>query len=304
MGTELAGQVALVAGGTRGASRAIAVELGRAGAFVYVTGRSTRARRSEVDRPETIEETVELIEAAGGEGVAVRVDHLESAEVAALAARIDEERRGLNILVDGLWGGDRHLEWAKPVWEHSLEAGLRMIRLGIDAHLITSHHLLPLVLRRKGLVIELTDGTAEYNAKYREGTSLPFYVAKASAHLLAIGEAAELASHGCTAVAFTPGWLRSEAMLDIFGVTEENWRDATAREPYFAISETPTFAGRTVAALAADPDRHSWTGQTLSSGQLAAHYGINDLDGSRPDAWRYVVEVQDAGKDPDTTGYR
>ena len=304
MGTELAGQVALVAGGTRGASRAIAVELGRAGAFVYVTGRSTRGQRSEVDRPETIDGTVELIEAAGGEGVAIRVDHLESAEVAALAARIDEERGGLDLLVDGLWGGDHHLEWAKPVWEHSLEAGLRMIRLGIDAHLITSHHLLPLVIRRKGMVVELTDGTAEYNAKYREGTSLPFYVAKASAHLLAIGEAAELASHGCTAVAFTPGWLRSEAMLDIFGVTEENWRDAAEREPYFVISETPTFVGRTVAALAADPDRHRWTGQTLSSGQLAAHYGVDDLDGSRPDAWRYVVEVQDAGQDPDTTGYR
>ncbi|WP_410615273.1 SDR family oxidoreductase [Amycolatopsis sp. lyj-109] len=299
--TTLSGKVALVAGGTRGASRAIAVELGRAGAFVYVTGRTTRAGRSEVDRPETIEETAELVEKAGGQAEAIRVDHLVPAEVEALAKRIDR----LDILIDGLWGGDHHLGWAKPVWEHDLEAGLRMIRLGIDAHLITSHFLLPLLIGRPGgLVVELTDGTAEYNAKYREGTSLPFYLAKASAHLLAIGEAAELAAHSCTAVAFTPGYLRSEMMLDIYGVTESNWRDACERVPHFAISETPTFCGRTVAALAADPDRHRWTGQTVSSGRLAKEYGVDDVDGSRPDAWRYLVEVADAGKPADTTGYR
>ncbi|MFI5607191.1 SDR family oxidoreductase [Amycolatopsis sp. NPDC051903] len=298
---NLSGKIALVAGGTRGASRAIAVELGRAGAFVYVTGRSSRAGRSEVDRPETIEETVSLIERAGGRGEAVRVDHLEPGEVAALAERIDR----LDVLVDGLWGGDRHLEWGKPVWEHSLEAGLRMIRLAIDAHLITSHHLLPLLIRRRGgLLVELTDGTAEYNAKYRAGTSLPFYVAKASAHLLAIGEAAELEPHGCTAVAFTPGYLRSEAMLESYGVTEDNWRDACERVPHFEISETPTFCGRTIAALAADPDRHRWSGQTVSSGQLARAYEVDDVDGSRPDAWRYLVEVADAGKPADPTGYR
>ncbi|HWD06709.1 MAG TPA: SDR family oxidoreductase [Amycolatopsis sp.] len=298
---NLSGKTALVAGGTRGASRAIAVELARAGAFVYVTGRSSRAGKSEVDRPETIEETVELIEQAGGHGEAIRVDHLEPDEVAALAERIDR----LDILVDGLWGGDRHLGWGQPVWEHSLDAGLRMIRLGIDAHLITSHYLLPLLIKNPGgLLVELTDGTAEYNAKYRKGTSLPFYVAKASAHLLAIGEAAELAPHGCTAVAFTPGYLRSEAMLEIYGVTEATWREACEREPHFAISETPTFVGRTVAALAADPDRHRWSGQTLSSGQLAKVYEIDDVDGSRPDAWRYLEEVADVGKPADTTGYR
>jgi NAD(P)-dependent dehydrogenase (short-subunit alcohol dehydrogenase family) len=298
---ELSGKVALVAGGTRGASRAIAVELGRAGAFVYVTGRTTRAGRSEVDRPETIEETAELVERAGGQAEAIRVDHLVPDEVEALAKRIDR----LDILIDGLWGGDRHLGWGKPVWEHDLDAGLRMIRLGIDAHLITSHFLLPLLIGRPGgLVVELTDGTAEYNAKYREGTSLPFYLAKASAHLLAIGEAAELATHGATAVAFTPGYLRSEMMLEIYGVTEDNWRDACERVPHFAISETPTFCGRTVVALAADPDRHRWTGQTVNSGQLAKEYGVDDVDGSRPDAWRYMVEVADAGKPADTTGYR
>ncbi|WP_033261667.1 SDR family oxidoreductase [Amycolatopsis vancoresmycina] len=297
----LSGKTALVAGGTRGASRAIAVELGRAGAFVYVTGRTTRAGRSEVDRPETIEETAELVERAGGRAAAIRVDHLVPAEVEALAKQVGP----LDILVDGLWGGDKHLGWGKPVWEHDLDAGLRMIRLGIDAHLITSHFLLPLLIDRPGgLVVELTDGTAEYNAKYREGTSLPFYLAKASAHLLAIGEAAELAAHSCTAVAFTPGYLRSEMMLEIYGVTEENWRDACERVPHFEISETPTFCGRTVAALAADPDRHRWSGRTVSSGQLAKEYGVDDVDGSRPDAWRYITEVADAGKPADTTGYR
>ncbi|MGW4488592.1 SDR family oxidoreductase [Amycolatopsis sp. NPDC004368] len=298
---NLSGRVALVAGGTRGASRAIAVELGRAGAFVYVTGRSTRAGRSEVDRPETIEETVSLVEQAGGRGEAMRVDHLVPAEVAALAARLER----LDILVDGLWGGDRHLEWGKPVWEHSLEASLRMIRLGIDAHLITSHFLLPLLIRQPGgLVVELTDGTASYNAKYREGTSLPFYLAKAAAHPLAIGEAAELAPFGATAVAFTPGYLRSEAMLEIYGVAESNWRDACARVPHFEISESPTFCGRTIVALAADPDRSRWSGQTVSSGQLAQAYAVDDVDGSRPDAWRYLEEVVDVGKPADTTGYR
>lgn len=297
----LSGKVALVAGGTRGASRAIAVELGRAGAFVYVTGRTTRAGRSEVDRPETIEETAELIEKAGGQAEAIRVDHLVPDEVEALAKRIDH----LDVLIDGLWGGDKHLGWAKPVWEHDLDAGLRMIRLGIDAHLITSHFLLPLLIKRPGgLVVELTDGTAEYNAKYREGTSLPFYLAKASAHLLAIGEAAELASFGATAVAFTPGYLRSEAMLEGYGVTEANWRDACERVPLWELSETPTFCGRTVAALAADPDRHRWSGRTVSSGRLAREYGVDDVDGSRPDSWRYITEVVDAGKPADTTGYR
>ncbi|MEV6873583.1 SDR family oxidoreductase [Amycolatopsis sp. NPDC051128] len=297
----LSGKTALVAGGTRGASRGIAVELGRAGAFVYVTGRTTRAGRSEVDRPETIEETAELIEKAGGQAEAIRVDHLVPAEVEALAKRIDH----LDVLVDGLWGGDKHLGWGKPVWEHDLAAGLRMIHLGIDAHLITSHFLLPLLIKRPGgLVVELTDGTAEYNAKYREGTSLPFYLAKASAHLLAIGEAAELESHGATAVAFTPGYLRSEMMLDIHGVTEDNWRDACEKVPHFAISESPAFCGRTVVALAADPDRHRWSGQTVSSGQLAKEYEVDDVDGSRPDAWRYMAEVANAGKPADVTGYR
>ncbi|MFI5959900.1 SDR family oxidoreductase [Cryptosporangium sp. NPDC051539] len=305
MTVDLTGTVALVAGGTRGASRAIAVELGRAGAFVYVTGRSSAGRRSEVDRPETIEETVGLIEAAGGSGVAVRVDHLEADEVRTLAERVDAGHGRLDVLVDGLWGGDPHLQWGKPVWEHDLGASLRMLHLGIDAHVITSHFLLPLVTRRPGgLVVEMTDGTEEYNQQFRKGTALAFYLAKYASHGMAKAEAFELAEHGVTAVAFTPGWLRSEAMLDAFGVREENWRDALAKVPHFVISESPTYVGRTVAALAADPDRARFSGQTLDSGSLAQQYGVVDVDGSRPDAWRYLVEVEQAGKPADATGYR
>jgi NAD(P)-dependent dehydrogenase (short-subunit alcohol dehydrogenase family) len=302
---DLNGKVALVAGGTRGASRAIAVELGRAGAFVYVTGRSSGTRRSEVDRPETIEQTVELITQAGGKGVAIQADHLDPEQVRALAKRVGEEQGHLDVLIDGIWGGDDNIGWGKPVWEHELEQTLRMIRLGIDAHLITSHFLLPLLIRKPGgLLVEMTDGTAEYNAKYRKDASLGFYLAKAAAHPMAIGEAFQLRDYDCTAVAVTPGWLRSEAMLEHFGVTEENWRDALREVPYFAISESPTFTGRTVAALAADPDKKRFSGQTLNSGQLAQIYEIDDIDGSRPDGWRYVMEVQDLGKDPDTAGYR
>jgi NAD(P)-dependent dehydrogenase (short-subunit alcohol dehydrogenase family) len=305
MSRDLTGKVALVAGGTRGASRAIAVELGRSGATVYVTGRTSGKQRSEVDRAETIEGTVELITEAGGTGIAVRVDHLEPDQVRGLAERIDREQDRLDVLVNGLWGGDRHVEWGKPVWEHSLDASLRVIRLGIDAHIITSHCLLPLVIRRPGgLVVEMTDGTAEYNAKVRKGATLSFYLAKAAAHQLALAEAYETQAHECTAVAMTPGWLRSEAMLDEFGVTEDNWRDALVKQPHFAISESPAFVGRAVAALAADPDKARFSGQTLDSGQLAKVYGFTDTDGSRPDAWRYIVEIADAGKPADTTGYR
>ncbi len=272
---------------------------------MYVTGRTSGTHRSEVDRPETIEQTAELVTEAGGTGVAVRVDHLAPDQVRGLAERVDSEQGRIDVLVDGVWGGDGHLGWGKPVWEHSLEASLRMVRLGIDAHIITAHHLLPLVIRGPGgLVVEMTDGTAEYNAAFRKGTSLAFYVAKAAAHHLALALAEETREHRCTAVAMTPGWLRSEAMLDVFGVTEDNWRDALAEQPHFAISESPAFTGRAVAALAADPERARFSGQTLNSGQLAEIYGFTDLDGSRPDGWRYVTEVQDAGRPADTTGYR
>lgn len=300
----LAGKVALVAGATRGAGRGIAVELGAAGATVYVTGRTTRDQPSEYDRPETIEETAELVSAAGGRGIAVRVDHLVPEEVAALVARICAEQGRLDVLVNDIWGGEKLMEWHKPVWEHDLANGLRLLRLGIDTHLITAHHTLPLLIKRPGgLLVEVTDGTAEYNADHYRLS--PFYdLVKVAITRLAWAHAKDLAPHGATSVSLTPGWLRSEMMLEAFGVTEENWRDAAVREPHFVISETPRFVGRAVAALAADPDHARWNGKSLSSGQLARVYGFTDLDGSRPDAWRYVVEVQDAGKPADATGYR
>jgi NAD(P)-dependent dehydrogenase (short-subunit alcohol dehydrogenase family) len=301
----LTGKVALVAGATRGAGRGTAVALGEAGATVYCTGRSTRERRSEYDRPETIEETAELVTAAGGAGVAVPVDHLEPAAVEALVRRIDSETERLDVLVNDIWGGELLFEWDKPVWEHDLVKGLRILRLAIDTHMITSHFALPLLIRRPGgLVVEMTDGTRDYNAEiYR--VSAFYDLAKTAALRLAFSQGHELASHGCTAVALTPGWLRSEMMLEHFGVTEDNWRDGAAVNPHFAaISETPRFVGRAVAALAADPELSRRNGGSFSSGELAREYGFTDLDGSRPDCWRYMVEVQDAGLPADPTGYR
>jgi NAD(P)-dependent dehydrogenase (short-subunit alcohol dehydrogenase family) len=301
----LTGKVALVAGATRGAGRGTAVALGEAGATVYCTGRSTRAGRSEYDRPETIEETAALVTAAGGDGIAVQVDHLEPSQVQALVARIDAEQGRLDVLVNDVWGGERLIEWNVPVWEHDLEGGLRMLRLAVDTHLVTSHFALGLLIRRPGgLVVEMTDGTREYNAaNYR--LSAFYDLAKWSVIRLAFGQAAELAPHGCTAVALTPGWMRSEMMLEVYGVTEDNWREATVGSPHFvAISESPRFVGRAVAALAADPQVHARNGGSFSSGGLAREYGFTDIDGSQPDCWRYMVEVQDPGLPPDPTGYR
>jgi NAD(P)-dependent dehydrogenase (short-subunit alcohol dehydrogenase family) len=301
---NLQGKVALVAGGTRGAGRGISVELGAARATVYVTGRSSRERRSEYDRSETIEETAALVDEAGGRGIPVRVDHLEPDQVRALVERIEEEQGRLEVLVNDVWGGERLIEWNVPVWEHSLEKGLRMLRLAVDTHIITSHFALPLLIKNEGgLLVEMTDGTARYNAEnYR--LSLFYDLVKTSVIRMAWAQAQELAPHRGTAVALTPGWMRSEMMLDHYGVGESNWRDATAREPHFVISETPRYVGRAVAHLAADPDVARFNGRSLSSGGLAKEYGFTDLDGSQPDAWRYMVEVQDAGRPADATGYR
>jgi NAD(P)-dependent dehydrogenase (short-subunit alcohol dehydrogenase family) len=300
----LAGKVALVAGATRGAGRGIAVELGAAGATVYVTGRTTREQRSEYDRAETIEETAELVREAGGEGIAVPTDHLEPAQVERLVARIRREEKRLDLLINDIWGGERLIEWNTPLWKHSLEKGFRMLRLAIDTHLITSHYALPLLLAEPGgLLVEMTDGTAEYNATHYRLNA--FYdLAKTSVTRLAWGLAQEIASRGGTAVSLTPGWLRSEMMLDAYKVTEDTWRDAAAIQPHFVISESPRFVGRAVAALAADPERARWNGQSLSSGQLALVYRFTDVDGSRPDCWRYLVEVQETGRPADATGYR
>lgn len=303
MHPTLEGKVALVAGGTRGAGRGIAVQLGAAGATVYVTGRSTRASRSEMDRPETIEETADMVTAAGGRGIAVQVDHLVPDQVRALVERIRAEQGRLHILVNDIWGATT-MEWNKTAWESSLDIGLRTLRLGVETHAITSHFAIPLLIETPGgLVVEVTDGTDEYNAQnYR--VSFFYDLAKASVNRMAFALAHELRPHGATAVSLTPGWLRSEAMLEVYRVTEANWRDATAWQPHFAISESPAFVGRAVVALAKDPNVARWNGSSLSSGQLAKVYGFTDIDGSQPDAWRYVPEVQDAGKPADTTGYR
>jgi len=301
---NLGRRVALVTGATRGAGRGTAVALGEAGATVYCTGRTTREQRSEIDRPETIEGTAEQVTAAGGTGIAVQVDHLDPEAVAALVHRIDAENGRLDVLVNDVWGGDKFIEWNTPLWEHDLAAGLRMLHRAVDTHLITSHAALPLLIRNPGgLVVEMTDGTAEYNADHYRVNA--FYdLAKAAVTRLAFAQSQDLAPHAATAVALTPGWMRSEAMLDAFGVTEETWRYAVERAPHFAISETPRFVGRAVAALAADPDRNRYTGRSLSSGGLAQEYGFTDLDGSQPDCWRYMVEVQDPGLPADPTGYR
>ena len=303
MAATLAGKIALVAGGTRGAGRGIAVELGAAGATVYVTGRTTRQGRSEMNRPETIEETAELVTAVGGQGIAVRVDHRVPDEVAALVARIDRDQGRLDILVNDIWGATR-MEWNRTVWESSLDYGLHLVRQTIDTHATTSHFALPLLIRTPGgLVVEVTDGTDDYNASHYRVWF--FYdLAKAAVNRMAFALAHELDAYGATAVSLSPGWLRSEAMLDAYGVTEASWRDATVHTPDFGITETPRYVGRAVAALAMDPDVRRWNGKSLSSGQLARVYGFTDVDGSQPDSWAYITEVREGGKPGSVSDYR
>ncbi len=303
----LQGKVALVAGATRGAGRAIAVELCRAGAFVYATGRSSRETgSSDMDRPETIEETGELMLATGGEGSALRVDHLNMDAVENLVARIEAERGRLDVLVNDIFGGHKYTQWDKKLWEHDLVGGLYMLRMGVHTHLITSAKALPLMLRTgDGLVVEMTDGTSEYNRAFRRNVGFYYDLVKANAERIALALAAELEDEPCTAVAITPGWMRSEQMLEDFGVTEQTWRDALAREPHFCISETPTYVARGIVELAADvKGRRQYAGQVLSSVQLAHIYGVTDIDGTQPDCWRYTVEVQDPGLPATEVGYR
>jgi NAD(P)-dependent dehydrogenase (short-subunit alcohol dehydrogenase family) len=299
----LSERVALVAGATRGAGRAFAVELAAAGAIVYATGRSSQGRRSEMDRPETIEGTAARAAELGGEAVPVACDHLDPVQVRELVSRIESERGRLDILVNNIWGGDHLTGWDAKLWEHDLDAGLRILRLAIDTHIITSHAAIPLLIKNPGgLVIEVTDGNAEFNADYR-GTF--FYdLAKVTPHRMALALSRELAAHEASAVSLTPGWIRSEAMLEHFGVTEDNWRDGTAKDPHFCISETPHYVARAAVALAADPDRARFTGQSLASWDLGPIYGVTDLDGTQPHMLRYFREIVDAGKPADDAGYR
>jgi NAD(P)-dependent dehydrogenase (short-subunit alcohol dehydrogenase family) len=317
-GLPLRSTIAVVAGATRGAGRGIAVALGESGATVICTGRTTRRVRSEYDRPETIEETADLVTAAGGVGFAVQVDHLDPSQVAALADRIRSDHGHIDVLVNDIWGGERlkggPAQWNTPIWQHDLETGLRILRLAVETHLITSHCLLPLLIERPGgLLVEVTDGTADYNAsRYR--LSVYYDLAKTAVNRLAFSQGHELAAVGGTAVAITPGFLRSEMMLDGFAVTEQTWRDALdpgraerglpVAPAEFTLSESPMFVGRAVAALATDPERARWNQRSVTSGQVANEYGLVDVDGTRPDVWRYINEVLEAGGNCSLEDYR
>jgi NAD(P)-dependent dehydrogenase (short-subunit alcohol dehydrogenase family) len=313
----LRGRVAVVAGATRGAGRGIAAALGEAGATVICTGRTTGSRRSDYNRAETIEQTADLVSSLGGTGIAVAVDHLDGGQVKDLANRIRKDHGHIDVLVNDIWGGEilkgGPAVWNTPIWKLALDDGLRILRLAIDTHLITSHSLLPLLVDKPGgLLVEVTDGTADYNASHYR-ISVFYDLAKVSVNRLAFSQGHELAPRGATAVAITPGWLRSEMMLDNFGISEDNWRDALqpradekcpVAPADFALSESPRYVGRAVAALAADPDRAKWNTKSVSSGQLAAHYGFTDIDGSRPQIWRYIEEVRERGLSANLNDYR
>ncbi|TPG33661.1 SDR family oxidoreductase [Mycolicibacterium hodleri] len=298
--SALAGRVAVVAGATRGAGRGIAAALGEAGATVVCTGRTSSVvdLRSDYDRPETVEETAELVGGLGGVGIAVPTDHLDVAQVRALADRLRVEFGAIDILVNDIWGAEvlkgPPSTWDRPMWEHDLDDGLRILRLGVETHLITSHCLLPLLIKRPGgLLVEVTDGTAEFNAHHYRLSA--FYdLAKISVNRIAFSQGHDLAPFGCTAVAVTPGWLRSEMMLENYCVSATDWRDALGptradggpiAPAAFTESESPRFVGRGVAAMAADPDRARWNQRSASSVELAREYGFTDVDGRQPDAW-------------------
>jgi NAD(P)-dependent dehydrogenase (short-subunit alcohol dehydrogenase family) len=310
----LEGRVAVVAGATRGAGRGIAAALGEAGATVICTGRSSTTGRlqSDYDRPETIEETADLVTELGGTGIAIAVDHLDPAQVHGLADRIRVDHGRVDVLVNDIWGGEvlkgGPPDWNTPIWEHDLDKGLRIVRLAVETHLITSHHLLPLLVAEPGgLVVEVTDGTTTYNAGHYR-ISVFYDLAKVAVNRLAWSQGHELAPHGATAVAITPGWLRSEMMLEAFGASEDCWRDALdpasgLAPPDFALSESPRYVGRAVAALASDPDRSRWNQQSVTAGQLARDYGFTDVDGSQPDVWRFMDDAE-RGVAADHAAYR
>jgi NAD(P)-dependent dehydrogenase (short-subunit alcohol dehydrogenase family) len=311
--TSLRGRVAVVAGASRGAGRGIAAALGEAGATVICTGRSTRTGALRSDYPgrrETIEETAEIVANLGGIGIAKAVDHLDPAQVQRLADAVRTEHGHIDILVNDIWGAELLKggppEWNKPIWEVDLAKGLRILRLAIDTHLITSHYLLPLLIAQPGgLLVEVTDGTAAYNATHYR-ISVFYDLAKVAVNRLAFSQGHELTAHSATAVALTPGFLRSELMLEAFGVEEDNWRNALKGHapPDFALSESPRYVGRAVVALASDPNRARWNQQSVTTGQLAKEYRFMDIDGTRPDIWRFMEEVHEKGEDAPYESYR
>ncbi len=275
-------KTALVAGATRGAGRGIARMLGEAGATVICTGRSTRENASPIGRPETIEETAELVTAEGGTGLAIRTDHSKIDQVGALLDRVKRDFGRLDILVNDI-GGEGLSDW-KPAWETDLEQGLELLDTAVRTHMITARLALPLMIEQgTGLIVEITDGD---HAGYRG--SFFYDLAKNQSIRLAFALAAELKPKGIASVAVTPGFLRSEAMLDLLGVTEANWQDAAKKEMGFSESETPCYVGRAVAALAADPKVMEKTGGVYASWELAKEYGFTDIDGRQPDWWTYV----------------
>lgn len=302
----------MVAGATRGAGRGIAVALGEAGATVICTGRSSQAQPLPSDyagRHETLEETAALVTQQGGVGIVKVVDHLDPSQVERLADELRSEHGHIDVLVNDIWGAEKLKggpdQWNKPCWELDLEKGLRTLRLAIDTHLVTSHYLLPLLIQKPGgLLVEVTDGTSVYNqAHYR--ISVFYDLAKVAINRLAFSQGHELAPHAASAVSLTPGFLRSEMMLEAFGVTEADWREALKGHapPDFELSESPRYVGRAVVALATDATRARWNQKSVTSGQLAREYGFTDLDGSRPDVWRYM-EDEEAGRAGPRADYR
>lgn len=297
----LEGKVCLVAGATRGAGRGIALALGEQGATVYCSGRSVRGQlASGASRPETIDETAERVTARGGRGVAVQADHTDEAQVAALCRRLEQEHGGLDLLVNDVWGGDELIDWEAPFWKQDLSKARTVIDRGLWTHVVTARHAAPLLIAKPGsLLVEITDGDG---FGYR-GTF--FYdLVKFSLLRVAFDFARELEPHGVTALALTPGFLRSEAMLARFGVTEATWRDGTKVDPNFIASETPLFVGRAVAALAADPKVFERRGRVFSSWQLAREYGFDDADGRRPDWGAHFEQAYGRPAAPDYASWR
>jgi NAD(P)-dependent dehydrogenase (short-subunit alcohol dehydrogenase family) len=301
--SPLQGQVALVAGATRGAGRGIARALGEAGAIVYCTGRSVRGNLSPYGRPETIDETAELINSAGGTAIAVRVDHTVESDVKALLARIDREHGRLDVLVNSIAGEEPMMKQWGSFWEAELKNADAVFRQSLLSHIITAKHAAMLMIRRhRGLIVEVTE-----NDLLSAGGNPLSQTVKLALKGMALNMAAELKPHGIAAIAITPGFLRSETMLEHFGVSESNWRDGGKTDVNFLESESPLFVGRAVVALARDRRVLEQSGQLFSSWELSREYGITDVDGRRPD-WgalkidfsglpKFVIDVMRTGSE-------